>query len=149
MSLQEKYQTLLELANTNGTTYELSEGDGVLHVTGTAPDEDAKNALWAEYERIDPEFRGEREFGMLRRHAQPHEQVQIGCPICRLDDLGQFLMRVEAEGSHAVDLVGLGDGAPRLDRMHEAQRGIGKQRKLHRGSRQSNRLRIEVLLSLK
>jgi nucleoid-associated protein YgaU len=58
MSLQEKYQTLLELANNNGTTYELSEGDGVLHVTGTAPDEDAKNALWAEYERIDPEFRG-------------------------------------------------------------------------------------------
>lgn len=58
MSVQEKYQSLLELANTNGTTYELSEGDGVLHVTGTAPDEDAKNALWAEYERIDPEFRG-------------------------------------------------------------------------------------------
>ncbi len=58
MSVQEKYQSLLELANTNGTTYELSEGDGVLHVTGTAPDEEAKNALWAEYERIDPEFRG-------------------------------------------------------------------------------------------
>lgn len=57
MSLQEKYQTLLELANTNGTSYELAEGDGVLHVTGTAPDEAAKSALWAEYERIDPEFR--------------------------------------------------------------------------------------------
>ncbi len=56
MSLQEKYQTLLELANTNGTTYELSEGDGVLHVTGTAPDDAAKAALWAEYERIDPDF---------------------------------------------------------------------------------------------
>jgi nucleoid-associated protein YgaU len=58
MSVQEKYQSLLELANTNGTTYELSEGDGVLHVTGTAPDDAAKAALWAEYERIDPEFRG-------------------------------------------------------------------------------------------
>jgi nucleoid-associated protein YgaU len=57
MSLQEKYQTLLDLANTNGTTYELSEGDSVLHVTGMAPDEAAKQALWAEYERIDPEFR--------------------------------------------------------------------------------------------
>jgi len=56
MSLQEKYQTLLELANSNGTTYELSEGDGVLHVTGSAPDEAAKAALWAEYERIDPDF---------------------------------------------------------------------------------------------
>jgi nucleoid-associated protein YgaU len=54
--LQEKYQTLLELANSNGTTYELSEGDGVLHVTGTAPSEDAKKQLWDEYERIDPDF---------------------------------------------------------------------------------------------
>ncbi len=56
MSLQEKYQTLLELANANGTTYELAEGDGVLHITGTAPSDDAKAQLWAEYERIDPDF---------------------------------------------------------------------------------------------
>ena len=57
MSTQEKYQTLLELANTNGTTYELTESDGVLHVTGTAPDDAAKAALWDEYNRIDPDFR--------------------------------------------------------------------------------------------
>lgn len=57
MSLQEKYQSLLELANQNGTTYELSEGDGVLHVTGSAPDEAAKTALWDEYNRLDPDFR--------------------------------------------------------------------------------------------
>ena len=56
MSLQEKYQSILELANSNGTTYELSEGDGVLHITGTAPDDAAKSALWAEYERLDPDF---------------------------------------------------------------------------------------------
>jgi len=56
MSLQEKYLTLLELANSNGTSYELSEDGGVLHVTGTAPDDDAKAALWAEYERLDPDF---------------------------------------------------------------------------------------------
>jgi nucleoid-associated protein YgaU len=57
MSLQEKYQTLLELANSNGTTYELSEGDGVLHIDATAPSAEAKKALWDEYERLDPEFR--------------------------------------------------------------------------------------------
>ena len=57
MSLQEKYQTLLELANSNGTTYELSEGDGVLHIDATAPSAEAKQALWDEYERLDPEFR--------------------------------------------------------------------------------------------
>jgi nucleoid-associated protein YgaU len=57
MSLQEKYQTLLELANQNGTTYELSEGEGgTLIVTGTAPSAEAKQQLWDEYERLDPEF---------------------------------------------------------------------------------------------
>lgn len=57
MSLQEKYVTLLELANTNGTSYELTEGDGVLHINGSAPSDEAKAELWAEYERLDPEFR--------------------------------------------------------------------------------------------
>ena len=57
MSLQEKYQTLLELANQNGTSYELSEGDGVLHVNGTAPSEEAKQQIWDEYNRIDPDYR--------------------------------------------------------------------------------------------
>ena len=56
MSVQEKYQSLLELANSNGTTYELSESGGVLHVNGTAPSEEAKQQLWAEYERLDPNF---------------------------------------------------------------------------------------------
>ncbi|MDI1242237.1 MAG: LysM peptidoglycan-binding domain-containing protein [bacterium] len=58
MSVQEKYQSLLELANANGTTYELTEGaDGTLIVTGMAPSAEAKEALWNEYERLDPEFR--------------------------------------------------------------------------------------------
>ncbi len=57
MSLQEKYQTLLDLANQNGTTFELSEGGDVLHVTGTAPDDAAKAQLWDEYNRIDPDFK--------------------------------------------------------------------------------------------
>ena len=57
MSLQEKYQSILELANQNGTSYELSEGGGVLHITGTAPSEEAKQQLWDEYNRIDPDYR--------------------------------------------------------------------------------------------
>ena len=57
MSVQEKYQTLLELANQNGTTYTLSEADGVLHVDGTAPSAEAKQQLWDEYNRIDPDYR--------------------------------------------------------------------------------------------
>jgi nucleoid-associated protein YgaU len=57
MSVQEKYQTLLELANQNGTSYTLSEADGVLHVDGTAPSEEAKQQIWDEYNRIDPDYR--------------------------------------------------------------------------------------------
>lgn len=58
MSAQEKYQSLLELANQNGTTYELTEGDGgTLVVTGTAPSAEAKQQLWDEYNRLDPDFR--------------------------------------------------------------------------------------------
>jgi len=57
MSLQEKYQSILELANQNGTTYTLSESDGVLHIDGSAPSDEAKQQLWDEYNRIDPEYR--------------------------------------------------------------------------------------------
>ena len=57
MSLQEKYQSLLELANQNGTNYNLSEADGVLHIEGNAPSSEAKQQIWDEYNRIDPDFR--------------------------------------------------------------------------------------------
>jgi nucleoid-associated protein YgaU len=56
MSLQEKYQGILDLANENGTTYELSGDESVLHIDGTAPSDDAKAALWAKYEELDPNF---------------------------------------------------------------------------------------------
>ena len=56
MSLQEKYQSILELANSNGTTYTLEEGDGVLHINGTAPSDEAKQALWDAYAAIDPDY---------------------------------------------------------------------------------------------
>ena len=57
MSVQEKYQTLIDLANQNGTSIQLSEADGVLHIDGTAPSDQAKQQLWDEYNRIDPEYR--------------------------------------------------------------------------------------------
>lgn len=57
MSLQEKYQSLLELANQNGTTYNLSEANGVLQIQGNAPSAEAKQQLWDEYNRIDPDYR--------------------------------------------------------------------------------------------
>lgn len=57
MSLQEKYQGILELANQNGTTYNLSEAEGVLHIDGNAPSEEAKQQLWDKYNEIDPDYK--------------------------------------------------------------------------------------------
>jgi nucleoid-associated protein YgaU len=57
MSSQEKYAALLELANQNGTTYNLSEADGVLHIDGNAPSEEAKQQIWDKYNEIDPDYR--------------------------------------------------------------------------------------------
>ena len=58
MSAQEKYASLLQMAADNGTTYELSDGaDGALVVTGSAPSAEAKQQLWDEYERLDPDFK--------------------------------------------------------------------------------------------
>src|SRR4051812_8552709 len=58
MAVREKYQSLLDLAGQNGVSdLQVSEEGDVLHVTGTAPSEEAKQKLWDEYNRLDPEMR--------------------------------------------------------------------------------------------
>lgn len=58
MSLQEKYQTLIDLANQSGISgLNISEGDGFIKIEGSAPSADVKKQLWDEYNRIDPEYR--------------------------------------------------------------------------------------------
>src|ERR1044071_6019391 len=58
MSLQEKYQTLIDLANqSNISGLNITEGEGFIKIEGTAPSADAKQKLWDEYNRIDPEYR--------------------------------------------------------------------------------------------
>jgi nucleoid-associated protein YgaU len=57
MSLIEKYQSVIDLANTLGVSITTNEGEGVLHIEGTAPSAESKQALWDEYGRIDPDFR--------------------------------------------------------------------------------------------
>ncbi len=57
MSLAEKYQPLIDLAGSLGVAdMVINEGDGVLHIDGAAPSADAKQQLWDEYGRIDPNF---------------------------------------------------------------------------------------------
>jgi nucleoid-associated protein YgaU len=58
MAVREKYQSLLDLAGQNGIgDLQVSEDGDVLHVSGTAPSEEAKQKLWDEYNRIDPDMR--------------------------------------------------------------------------------------------
>ena len=55
MALQEKYATLLQAANSMGITdLSVAEKDNVLHVSGTAKNSAGYDALWAMYDKIDP-----------------------------------------------------------------------------------------------
>ncbi len=58
MSVREKYQSLVDLANQHGVSNLSVQEDGdVLRMSGTAPSEDAKQKIWNEYSRIDPDMR--------------------------------------------------------------------------------------------
>ena len=58
MALTEKYQSLIDIANQSGVSnLQVSEEGGALHVSGTAPSEEAKQKVWDEYSRLDPEMR--------------------------------------------------------------------------------------------
>ncbi|GAA4138966.1 hypothetical protein GCM10022216_16590 [Sphingobacterium kyonggiense] len=57
MSLQSKYQVLIDTAKSSGINdLQIAEQDGVLQVRGTAPNADVKNKLWDVYNQIDPNF---------------------------------------------------------------------------------------------
>ena len=58
MSVREKYQSLVDLANQHGASGLSVQEDGdVLRMSGTVPSEEAKQKIWAEYGRIDPDMR--------------------------------------------------------------------------------------------
>ena len=58
MAARDKYQSLIDLANQSGVSnLQVREEGDVLHVTGSAPSEEAKQRIWDEYSRIDPDMR--------------------------------------------------------------------------------------------
>ena len=58
MALTEKYQPLIDLANQLGISgLNVTEGEGFLKMEGAAASAEAKQQLWDEYNRIDPEYR--------------------------------------------------------------------------------------------
>jgi nucleoid-associated protein YgaU len=58
MALQEKYSELIRTANSQGATnLQVREQNNVLYIDGAVASIEAKDAIWAAYEKIDPEFR--------------------------------------------------------------------------------------------
>lgn len=54
----EKYQSLIDMANQLGISgLNTREENGVLHVDGVAGSAEAKQQLWDEYNRLDPDYR--------------------------------------------------------------------------------------------
>jgi nucleoid-associated protein YgaU len=54
-ALQEKYQSLTDMAGGYGLTVE--EGEGFIRITGALNSAEDKNTLWAEWNRLDPDYR--------------------------------------------------------------------------------------------
>ena len=56
--LTEKYQSLIDLASQLGISgMAVEEDGGVLKINGTAASAEAKQQLWDEYARLDPDYR--------------------------------------------------------------------------------------------
>ncbi len=58
MSLQDKYKSLIDQANSAGiSNLQVTEQNNVLYINGTAPSAQVKDQLWDTYEKLDPEMR--------------------------------------------------------------------------------------------
>jgi nucleoid-associated protein YgaU len=56
--LQDKYQSLIDMANRLGISgLNVNEENGVLNIDGVAGSAEAKQQLWDEYGRLDPDYR--------------------------------------------------------------------------------------------
>ena len=62
MSLQEKYQPLIDMANQSGISgLNVTEGEGFIKIEGSASSAEAKQQLMDEWERLDPGYRSGHE----------------------------------------------------------------------------------------
>ncbi len=58
MAVTEKYQSLIDMAKQLGVSgLDVRESDGVLKIDGVAGSAQAKQQLWDEYGRLDPDYR--------------------------------------------------------------------------------------------
>ena len=58
MTLTDKYQPIINLANSKGVTdLQVKEQDNILYIDGTVPSEEVKQQIWDTYGAIDPDYR--------------------------------------------------------------------------------------------
>lgn len=58
MALQNKYQTLIDAAQTAGATnLQVRQQDNVLYIDGDVASESVKKQLWDKYNQLDPDYR--------------------------------------------------------------------------------------------
>ncbi|MEO6550793.1 MAG: SH3 domain-containing protein [Ferruginibacter sp.] len=58
MSLQDKYQSLIDTAKQSGVSgLQVREQDNVLYIDGDAPSASVKDQLWNIYNQIDPDYK--------------------------------------------------------------------------------------------
>lgn len=87
MSLQEKYQPLIDMASSNGISgLNITEGEGFITIEGAAPSAEVKQDLWSEYGRIDPEYRS----GDLVLNISSPEATTISYTVVSGDSLSRI-----------------------------------------------------------
>ncbi len=90
-----------------------------------------RDQQFGHFGRFRAEFGGKAQLRMVGRDADAHAQFKVGRRHAigggGADDLFQFLVAVEAEGAHAMVVIGLRDRTFRLHRVHEAQLRIGQE----------------------
>ena len=78
MALQEKYQALIDAANSAGVTnLQVREQDGVLYIDGDAPSGAVKDQLWDIYGQIDPNFTSGDLVLNVNAKADPGSQARV------------------------------------------------------------------------
>ena len=88
MSLQEKYQSLIDLANqSNISGLNITEGEGFIKIEGSAPSAEVKQQLWDEYNRIDPEYRsGDLVLNVTAPESTNTHTVQAGDNLSKIGE---------------------------------------------------------------
>ncbi len=78
-TLQEKYAGLISAAQSSGATnIAVRDQDNVLYIDGEVPTGAVKDQLWAEYDKIDPDFRsGDLVLNLNVSAAAPSTQLKV------------------------------------------------------------------------